>query len=108
MLVTVISILSVQREDFNVVPMDILLPMVTDTAIVSKKSKFFHICVMKAILNSIVYNSNGTCSQLQTIAFNSHQCCYTDDESCTDILLSDTNLNNLKSAPKVLMWFGHT
>ena len=49
-------------------------------------------CLMKATLNSTVYNSNGTCSQLQTIAFNSHQSCYTDNGFCTDILLSDTNL----------------
>ena len=50
---------------------------------------------MKAILNSTVYESNGTCSQLQAIAFNSHQSCYTDNGFCTDILLSDTNLNCL-------------
>ena len=50
---------------------------------------------MKVILNSNVYNSNGTCSQLQTIAFNSHQSCYADNGFCTDILLSDTNLNCL-------------
>ena len=50
---------------------------------------------MKAILNSNVYKSNGTCSQLQTIAFNSHQSCYTDNGFCNDILLSDNNLNCL-------------
>ena len=50
---------------------------------------------MKAILNSNIYNSNVTCSQLQTIPLNSHQSCYTDNGFCTDILLSDTNLNCL-------------
>ena len=50
---------------------------------------------MKNILNSTVYNSSGTCSQLQTIAFKNHQSCYTDNGFCTDILLSDTNLNCL-------------
>ena len=50
---------------------------------------------MKTILNSNVYNLNGTCSELQTIAFNSHQSCYTDNGFCTDILLNDTNLNCL-------------
>ena len=50
---------------------------------------------MKAILNSTVYNSNGTCSQLQTIAFKSHQSCYIDNTFCTDILLNETNLNCL-------------
>ena len=50
---------------------------------------------MKAILNSNVYNSIGTCSQLETIAFNSHQSCYTDNGFCTDILLRDTNLKCL-------------
>ena len=52
-------------------------------------------CFMKAILNSNVYNSNGTCSQLQEIAFNSHQSCYIDNGFCTDILLNETNLNCL-------------
>ena len=51
---------------------------------------------MKAILN-INLNSNEVCSQLQTIAFNSHQSCYTENGFCTDILLSDTNLNCLAS-----------
>ena len=50
---------------------------------------------MKAILNSTVYESNGTCSQLQAFAFNSHQSCYTNNGFCTDILLSGTNLNCL-------------
>ena len=50
---------------------------------------------MKDILNSSVYNSNGTCTQLSTIAFNSHQSCYTDNGFCTNILLSETNLNCL-------------
>ena len=52
-------------------------------------------CLMKAILNSTVYKSNGTCSQLQTFAFNSHQSCYTDNGFCTDILLNHTNFNCL-------------
>ena len=50
---------------------------------------------MKAILNSNVYNSNGTCSQLQAIAFNSHQFCYTDNGFCTDIL-SSTMCTNVR------------
>ena len=50
---------------------------------------------MNAILNSNVYNSNGTCSQLQETALNSHQSCYNDNGFCTDILLNDTNLNCL-------------
>ena len=50
---------------------------------------------MKDILNSSVYNSNGTCTQLSTIAFNSHQSCYISNGFCTDILLSETNLNCL-------------
>ena len=52
-------------------------------------------CLMKAILNSNVYNSNGTCSQLEEIGFNSHQSCYIDNGFCTDILLSYNNLNCL-------------
>ena len=54
-------------------------------------------CLMKAILNSNVYKSNGTCSELQTLAFNSHPSCYTDNGFCTDILLSDNNLNSIAS-----------
>ena len=50
---------------------------------------------MKAILNSTVYKSNGTCSQLQTTAFKSRQSCYIDNKFCTDILLNVTNLNCL-------------
>ena len=50
---------------------------------------------MKAILNANIYSPNGTCSQLETIAFNSHQSCYTYNGFCTDILLNDTNLNCL-------------
>ena len=52
-------------------------------------------CLMKAILNSSVYNSDGTCSQLQIIAFNSYQSCYTESGFCCDILLNDTNLDCL-------------
>ena len=54
-------------------------------------------CLMKAILNtnSDSLLQNEPCSQLQTIAFNSHQSCYTDNGFCNDILLSDTNLNCL-------------
>ena len=50
---------------------------------------------MRAILNSYVYNSAGTCSQLQTQAFNSQSSCYTSNGFCTNILLSVTNLNCL-------------
>ena len=46
---------------------------------------------MKAILNINV----GICSQLQTLAFDSHQSCYINNGFCNDILLSDTNLNCL-------------
>ena len=49
---------------------------------------------MKAILNSNIYNSSGTCSQLQLFAFNSHQSCYTDNGFC-NVLLNAINLNCL-------------
>ena len=52
-------------------------------------------CLMKTILNSKV--DNPICSRLETIAFNSHQSCYTDNRFCNDILLNDTNLNCLAS-----------
>ena len=55
------------------------------------------ICLMKAILNSNAYKSSGTCSHLETIAFNSHQSCYTDNGFCTDILLNEYNLKILTS-----------
>ena len=57
---------------------------------------------MRAILNSNVYNSNGTCSELQAVAFDSHPSCYTDNGFCTDILLSATNLYCL--AVEVYQW----
>ena len=57
---------------------------------------------MRAILNSNVYNSNGTCRELQTVAFDSHPSCYTDNGFCTDILLSVTNLYCL--AVEVYRW----
>ena len=47
---------------------------------------------MNAILNSAVYQSNGTCSELQGFAFSSHPSCYVDNGFCTDILLSAKNL----------------
>ena len=50
---------------------------------------------MKAILNSDVYKSNGTCSQLETFALNSYASCYTDNGFCTDILLNAINLHCL-------------
>ena len=46
------------------------------------------VCLMKVILNSTVYNSNGICSQLKKLAFDSHPSCYTDNGFCTDILSS--------------------
>ena len=52
---------------------------------------------MKTILNSTVYNSSGNCSQLEIVAFNNNQSCYTDNGFCNDILLSDTNLNCIAS-----------
>ena len=55
------------------------------------------ICLMKAILNSNVYSSNGTCTELQTFAFDSHSSCYTDNGYCNDILLSNISLNCLAS-----------
>ena len=50
---------------------------------------------MNAILNSTVYQSNGTCSELDEFAFSSHSSCYVDNGFCTDILLNDTNLHCL-------------
>ena len=50
---------------------------------------------MKAILNSKVYKLKGTCSELETFAFNSHTPCYTDNGFCTVILLKYTNFECL-------------
>ena len=50
---------------------------------------------MKAILNSNVYQSNGTCNELQTFGFSSHSSCYFNNSFCTDILLNSTNLRCL-------------
>jgi uncharacterized protein YegL len=47
---------------------------------------------MQAILNSDVYNSNGTCNELMIFAYNSHPSCYVDNGFCSDILLSLTNI----------------
>ena len=54
---------------------------------------------MKDILNSYSYSQlqNEQCSPLETIAFNSHQSCYTKNGFCKVILLNDTNLNCLVS-----------
>ena len=54
---------------------------------------------MKAILNSNVYKTNGTCDKLEEFAFDSHPSCYTDSGFCTDILSSPmcTNLICLAS-----------
>ena len=56
-------------------------------------------CLMKAILNINLYSQlqNEQCSQLEAIAFNSHQSCYINNGFCNDILLNDTNLNYLVS-----------
>ena len=50
---------------------------------------------MKGILDFVFYKQNDKCGQMQTFGFNSHQSCYTDNGFCTDILLSDNNLNCL-------------
>ena len=47
---------------------------------------------MNALLNSTVYQSNGTCSKLERFAFSSHSSCYVDNGFCSDILLNATNL----------------
>ena len=60
------------------------------------------ICLMKAILGSDVYKSNGTCSQLETFALNNHASCNRDNGFCSDILLSATNLHCL--AYEVFVW----
>ena len=53
------------------------------------------ICLMQEILNSAVYNNNGTCQELLEFAYGSHPECYVDNGFCTDIFLSLTNLNCL-------------
>ena len=53
------------------------------------------ICLMQAILNSAVYNNNGTCQELLEFAYDSHPDCYVDNGFCTDIFLNLTNLNCL-------------
>ena len=50
---------------------------------------------MKVILKSTVYNSSGNCSQLQTVAFSSHESCYKDNGFCTNVLLSNISLSCL-------------
>ena len=52
---------------------------------------------MKAILNSDVYKSSGTCKELQEFAFKSHPQCYVDSGFCTDILKKFTNIRCLGS-----------
>ena len=60
---------------------------------------------MKAILNSNVYQSNGTCNELQTFGFSSHPSCYSNNGFCTDILLSSTNLRCLSVAIQYVVDF---
>ena len=50
------------------------------------------ICLMQEILNSAVYNNNGTCKELLEFAYGSHPDCYVDNGFCTDILGSLKNL----------------
>ena len=53
------------------------------------------ICLMQKILNSTVYNNNGTCEELLEFAYGSHPGCYVDNGFCTDIFLNLTNLECL-------------
>ena len=50
---------------------------------------------MQEILNSAVYNNNGTCQELLEFAYGSHPECYVENGFCTDILLSLKNLDCL-------------
>ena len=54
-------------------------------------------CLMQEILNSAVYNNNGTCQELLEFVYGSHPGCYVDtcNGFCTNILLSLTNLDCL-------------
>ena len=53
------------------------------------------ICLMQEILNSAVYNNNGTCQELLEFAYGSHPDCYVNNGFCTDILQSLTNIGCL-------------
>ena len=53
------------------------------------------VCLMQAILNSPVYNNNGTCEELLQFAYSSHPDCYVDIGFCTVILQSVRNLDCL-------------
>ena len=59
---------------------------------------------MQKIVNSNLYNTNATCGQLQTFAFNSHPSCYTDNGFCSDILLSEQCKNLICLASDVFIW----
>ena len=50
---------------------------------------------MQEILNSAVYNNNGTCEELLEFAYGSHPDCYVHNGFCTYIFLSLTNLDCL-------------
>lgn len=49
---------------------------------------------MKPIADKKFYRN---CIEIEETGFNSHQSCYSDNGFCTDILLSDTDLNCLAS-----------
>ena len=62
---------------------------------------------MQTIFNSNLYNTNATCDQLHTFAFNSHPSCYIDNGFCSDILQCQ-NLDCLGSEVFILRDFLNT
>ena len=47
---------------------------------------------MKAILNSNVYKTSGTCEELEKFAISSHPLCYVENGFCTDILVKFSDI----------------
>ena len=52
---------------------------------------------MKAILNSDIYKTSGTCKELEKFAIYSHPPCYIENGFCSDILEKFTNIRCLGS-----------
>ena len=60
---------------------------------------------MQSIVNSNLYNNtNATCDQLRTFAFNSHPSCYVDSGFCSDILVSTLCQNLVCLGSEVFIW----
>lgn len=52
---------------------------------------------MKAIIHNDAYNnSDTTCNDLQTIAFDSHPTCYVENDFCNEIFVNEVNIVCLK------------